>query len=81
MGYFFAILPPFFDSIITYIDKFLLSKHDISPTVISIFSGLFALFVGLVILLFTGLSSVDFKTILVITGSGFAGVFTAIQHL
>lgn len=74
MGYIFALIPPFLDSIINYLDKFLLSKYNISPTALTIYSGFFALLSGIIVLLFTGLHTTDLKTTLIITASGFMGV-------
>lgn len=80
MGYIFSLIPPFFDSIINYLDKFLLSKYNISSTAITIYSGFFALFSGIVVLLFTGLQFTDLKTTLIITASGFMGVFILLAY-
>lgn len=71
MGIFFAILSPAIFGINNYIDKFLLSKHNISPTVITIYGGIFAFITGLIILYLTGYYPVDIKTVVIILASGF----------
>lgn len=80
MGYIFAVVPPFLDSIINYLDKFLLSKYNISPTAITIYSGFFALCSGIIVLLFTGLHPDDLKTTLIIIAAGFMGVFILLAY-
>ena len=54
-----------------YIDKFLLEKHNISSTVITIYGGIFAFFTGLIILFATGFYPIDTKSLLIILSSGF----------
>jgi uncharacterized membrane protein len=71
MGIFFAILSPAIFAINNYIDKFLLEKHNISPTVITIYGGIFAFITGLVVLLATGFYPIDAKSLLIILSSGF----------
>ena len=80
MGYIFALIPPFLDSVINYLDKFLLSKYNISPTAITIYSGFFALGSGIVVFLLTGLHLADLKTALILTTSGFMGVFILLSY-
>lgn len=74
MGYLFAILPPFIDSISNYLDKILLSKYSITPTVLAIYSGVFACFTGILVMLFIGLPIIDTKSTLIIILSGIFGV-------
>lgn len=71
MGIFFSILSPAIFGINNYIDKFLLEKQNISPTVLSIYGGIFAFIVGLVILFTTGFYPIDTKSLLIILSSGF----------
>ncbi len=71
MGIFFAIASGAIFGITNYIDKFLLEKHNISPVVITVYSGLFAFITGLFILLITGFYPIDLKTLLILLGSGF----------
>ncbi len=71
MGAIFAILSAAIFALTNYIDKFLLEKHNISPTVITIYSGGFAFAVGLLILLVTGFYPIDLKSLLIILASGF----------
>lgn len=80
MGYIFSLIPPFLDSIINYLDKFLLSKYNINSTAITIYSGFFALFSGVIVLMLTGFHLTDFKTTLIITASGFMGVFILLSY-
>lgn len=68
---FFALLSPAIFAISTYIDKFLLEKQNISPTVITIYGGIFAFAAGLLVLLLTGFYPIDFKSLLIILTSGF----------
>lgn len=75
MGYLIALIPPFLDSTAVYLDKFLLSKYNINPTIITLYSGFFALLTGIIVLIFTGVSSVDIKSALIILTSGFFGIF------
>lgn len=71
MGIFFALLSPAIFGINNYIDKFLLEKHNISPTVITIYGGIFACIVGIIALFMTGFYPIDFRTLIVILASGF----------
>jgi len=71
MGIFYALLSPAIFSISNYIDKFLLEKHNISPIVITVYGGIFALLAGIITLFFTGFYPIDTRTLLVILGSGF----------
>lgn len=71
MGIFFAILSAAIFGVTNYIDKFLLEKHNISPFVITIYSGLFAFITGLIILLITGYYPLDLRSLLIILASGF----------
>jgi drug/metabolite transporter (DMT)-like permease len=71
MGVFFAIFSPAIFSISSYIDKFLLEKHDISPTVITVYGGIFAFIAGLVMFFITGFYPIDLKSLLIILSSGF----------
>lgn len=80
MGYIFSLIPPFFDSVINYLDKFLLSKYNIGSTAITIYSGFFALFSGVIVLMLTGFHITDLKTTLIITASGFMGVFILLAY-
>src|SRR5258706_5183989 len=75
MGYIFALIPPFLDSIINFLDKFLLNKYNVSTTFLTIYSGIFAFVTGLIIISFTGLYSTDLKTIIVLLASGFCVLF------
>lgn len=71
MGIFFSILSPAIFGINNYIDKFILSKYNISPTVISIYGGFFAFLFGLVVLSITGFYPIDIKSLIIILSSGF----------
>lgn len=71
MGIFFSILSPAIFGINNYIDKFLLEKQNISATVLSIYGGVFAFIVGLVVLFITGFYPIDTKSLLIILSSGF----------
>lgn len=74
MGYLFSVIPPFLDSISNYLDKILLSKYSITPTVLAIYSGIFAFFSSLIVVLFIGIPIIDIKTALIIIFSGIFGV-------
>ena len=52
MGIFYSILSPAIFGINNFIDKFLLEKHNISPVVITIYGGIAAFILGLVLLVF-----------------------------
>src|SRR3989344_5308950 len=71
MGIIFAILSAAIFGVTNYVDKFLLEKHNISPAVITIYSGMFALIAGLIILLIKGFYPIDLKTLLILLTSGF----------
>lgn len=71
MGILFAVFSPAIFAINNYIDKFLLEKHNLSPTVISIWGGIVSLIVGCIILVLTGFYSVDLRSMLIILSSGF----------
>jgi drug/metabolite transporter (DMT)-like permease len=71
MGILFSILSPAIFAMTNYIDKFLLEKHNISSTVITIYGGIFAFFTGLIILFATGFYPIDTKSLLIILSSGF----------
>lgn len=71
MGVFFAILSQAIYGINNYIDKFFLAKYQISPVVITIYSGIFGFLAGIIILLFTGFYQSDLKSFLIILSSGF----------
>ena len=71
LGIFFAILSPALYSGVNYVDKFLLEKFEIDSSVISVFSGAFAILASLIIMLFTGLTVSNPITIAVIIASGF----------
>lgn len=70
MGIFFALLSPAFFGITNFIDKFLLEKHEISPIVLTVYGGVFAFVVSLLILILTGLYPIDTKSLLIIVVSG-----------
>ena len=71
MGIFFAILSGAIFGVTNYIDKFLLEKHNISPTVITIYGGGFAFVAGILVFLITGFYPIDLKTLLILLTSGF----------
>lgn len=71
MGIFFSILSPAIFGINNYLEKFLLEKHNISAVVMTVYSGLFAIIVGVIILVLTGFYPVDTKSLIIILASGF----------
>lgn len=71
MGIFFSILSPAIFAVSSYIDKFLLEKHHISPAVITVYGGIFAFITGLIMLFATGFYPIDIKSLLIILSSGF----------
>lgn len=71
MGIFYSILSPLIFGISNYVDKFLLEKHNISPTVITIYGGVASLIAGFVILVLTGFYPIDIKSLIIILSSGF----------
>jgi drug/metabolite transporter (DMT)-like permease len=71
MGVFFAILSPAIFGVNNYIEKVLLSKSKISPVVITIYGGLLALLVGLLIIFIVGFYPIDFISLIIILFSGF----------
>lgn len=70
-GIFYSVLSPALYSLVNFVDKFLLEKYEIDSTVISVFSGGFAILASLIIMLFTGLKVTNPATIAVIIASGF----------
>lgn len=71
MGIFFSILSPAIYGINNFIDKLILEKYEISPIVITVYSGFFGFLAGLFILAFTGFYITDYKSIAIILASGF----------
>lgn len=67
----YALLSPAIFGITNYIDKFLLEKHNISPTVITIYSGIAGLTAGIVVLFLIGFYPVDLKSASILLASGF----------
>lgn len=80
MGYLIAFFPPVLDSIVIYLDKILLSKYNINPTIITLYGGFVAVFTGVIVMAFTGLVPVDTKTGVILVASGFLGVFYAFSY-
>lgn len=80
MGYIFALIPPFLDSVINYLDKFLLSKYNVSSTALTIYSGFFALLSGIIVFLFIELDVADLETMAILTASGFMGVLILLAY-
>ena len=80
MGNFIALIPPFLDSIAVYVDKLILSKYNINVTILTLYSGIFAFVIGLIVLLFTGLYVVDQKSTLILVASGFFGIFSLFTY-
>ncbi len=70
MGSFFAIASYAIDAAINYIDKFLLSKYILHPTIITVYSGFMAVVASFFIILFTGFHKIDTKSLLIIVSSG-----------
>jgi len=71
MGIFFSILSPAIYGINNFIDKLILEKYQISPIIITVYSGIFGLLAGLIVLIFTGIYSADYKSVVIILASGF----------
>lgn len=71
MGIFFSLLSPALFAVNNYIDKFLLEKFKIHPTVVAIYSGFLTVLAGLIVLFFTGFYSADTKSIVILISSGF----------
>lgn len=71
MGILFAILSPAIFGVNNYIDKFLLSKNNISPVVITIYGGLAGFFVGILLLLINGFYPISATSLIIILASGF----------
>ncbi len=80
MGYIFALIPPFLDSVINFLDKFILSKYKISSTVLAVYSGIFAFITGLIVILFTGFFPTNLLTTIVLIASGFFGLFILVTY-
>lgn len=70
MGYFFALLSYAFYATVNYVDKFVLQKYEINPTVISVYTGFFAIFSSILIILFTGFHRIDLQSAVIIILSG-----------
>lgn len=80
MGIFFSILSPAIFAVNNYIEKFLLEKHNISPVVMTVYSGLFAIIVGVIILFLTGFYPIDTKSLLIILFSGFLTIIYVLPY-
>jgi uncharacterized membrane protein len=70
MGIFFSILSPAIFAVSNCFDKYLLEKNHIHPIVITIFAGIFACVMGLIVLLFTGFYPIDVRSLCIILLSG-----------
>jgi len=81
MGIFFSILSPAIYGINNYIDKFFLTKYNISPVVISIYTGIYGFLFGIIILFLTGVYSADLKSLLIIISSGFFANINVLPYL
>ena len=80
MGIFFAILSPALYGINNFIDKFFLEKYRLHPVIITIFSGIFACFTGVIILLFAGFYTNDIRSIFIIVCSGFLNALYVLPY-
>ena len=80
MGYFFALLAPFLDSVTIYLDKLILSKYKINHTTLTLFTGYFALVSGIVVFFLGGFELLDLKSSLIITLSGFLGTMVILTY-
>lgn len=74
LAYLVSLIPPFLDSTLVCLDKFLLSKYKINYINLTIYSGVFAFLTGVLVLIIKGFPYLDVKTIIILTGSGFVGV-------
>ncbi len=70
MGILFAVLSAAIFGIINYVDKFLLEKHNISPTVITIYGGISAFVAGCVISVFAKPYPIDIPSLMILLASG-----------
>lgn len=80
MGIFFSILSPALYGISNYIDKFFLEKYDIKPTVITVYSGIFGLSAGLIVLFFTGYYQTDIASTVILLFSGFLTILYLLPY-
>ncbi len=80
MGIFFAILSPALYSVVNYVDKFLLEKYNIHPTVIAVYSGLVAFVFSIILVLFTGLHVFDLRTTFFLFLSGVLTILTLVPY-
>mgnify|MGYP001601927291 CR=1 FL=1 len=71
MGILFSLLSPALFAVNNYIDKVLLEKFKIHPTVVAVYSGFFTVLAGLIVLFFTGFYPADIKSIAILLASGF----------
>ena len=71
MGILFSLLSPALFAVNNYIDKVLLVKFEIHPTVVAVYSGFFTVLAGLIVLFFTGFYPADIKSIAILLASGF----------
>lgn len=80
MGIFFAIFSPALYSISNFIDKFLLEKYRLHPTVITMYSGCIAFLTGIIIAFFTGFGSLDVGTAGILVVSGMLTLFYMLPY-
>ncbi len=80
MGYLLAIIPPFLDTVINYIDKLLLSKYKIQSLSLTIYSSFIACLTGIIIALFVGIHTPSLLTAFIITVSGYLSVFILLTY-
>lgn len=71
LGIFFAILSPAIYAIINYFDKFFLEKFKINSLILSVYSGIIALFVSIFLILVFGLHKFSLNITVAIIFSGF----------
>lgn len=70
MGIFFALLSPLMFAISGYVDKFVLEKHNISSTSITVYNSIVTGITGLLVLLFLGYYPIDTKSLIILLSSG-----------
>jgi len=78
LGIIFAILSPAIYAIVNYFDKFFLERYNISPVVITIYSGIIAFTTSIILILLFGLHFFSLQVTIAIL---FSGVLTELYIL
>jgi uncharacterized membrane protein len=80
MGYIFALLSPFLDSLINYLDKYLVSKHSVNTNVLAIYTGIISFFTGSLVYILNRFQDIEPRSAIILILSGFLSVFVLVFY-